>query len=162
MKLILLTGILIFILTGVKAHTNDRSDSIRTDAVKNAFREISKKEKPGSGTVTFYQDKRIEKLVEENVTPASAVVHGFRVQVFSSNAHRTAREEAFGLEHKLMEAFPEMKVYVSYSSPFWKVRIGDFYTQDEARSFSEELLRRFPALRKETYTVRDRISVSTK
>jgi len=157
MKQFFLISLLIFVSTGLFAQTNI-TDSIR----KNAFQEISKQETPAGGVVNFHQDKRIEKLVIENTTTTSAVVHGFRVQVYSSNAHRTAREEAFSLEQKLIEAFPEMKVYVSYSSPFWKVRIGDFFAQDEARSFSEELLRRFPTLRKETYTVRDRISVSAK
>jgi hypothetical protein len=87
------------------------------------------------------------------------VIQGFRVQVFSSNTQRTARQEAFNHESNLKEAFPEMKVYVSYSSPFWKVRIGDFFTKEEARRFTEELLLKFPELKGETYTVRDQISV---
>ena len=162
MKQFFLISLLIFGSIGLFGQINIK-DSIRPDATIKAFQEISKQETSKSGVVNFHQDKRIEKLVIENITsPTSAVVHGFRVQVFSSNAHRTAREEAFNLEHKLMEAFPEMKVYVSYTSPFWKVRVGDFFAQDEARIFSEELLRRFPTLRKETYTVRDRISVSEK
>lgn len=161
MKQILVISLTIFFSANIIAQSV-KPDSLQTDSAKNAFKAISVKAKPGSGEVKFHQDKRIEKLVTENATTTSVVVHGYRVQVFSSNAQRTAREEAFNMEQVLLEAFPDMKVYVSYSSPFWKVRIGDFHTQPEARKFSEELLTKFPALRKETYTVRDRISVSDK
>lgn len=161
MKQILVISLTIFFSVNIIAQSV-KPDSIQTDSAKDAFKAISVKANPGSGEVKFHQDKRIEKLVTENATATSVVVHGYRVQVFSSNAQRTAREEAFSMEQMLTEAFPDMKVYVSYSSPFWKVRIGDFYTQPEARKFSDELLNKFPALRKETYTVRDRISVSDK
>lgn len=161
MKQLLFISLTIFFSTFIIAQSNN-TDGFQADSTKNAFSIISEREKPGSGEVKFHQDRRIEKLVAESATTANVVVHGYRVQVFSSNAQRTAREEAFSMEQMLMEAFPGMKIYVSYSSPFWKVRIGDFHTQPEARKFSEELLSKFPALRKETYTVRDRISVSDK
>ena len=144
---------------GLIAQSNVTADT-RQDTLKNAFQIISQKEKPGDAGVTFYQDKRIEKAVSSMNLIGGSSMPGYRVQVFSSNTQRTARQEAFNHESNLKEAFPEMKVYVSYSSPFWKVRIGDFVTQEEARKFTEELLFKFPDLKGETYTVRDHISVS--
>ncbi|MDD4490006.1 MAG: SPOR domain-containing protein [Paludibacter sp.] len=161
MKHILLIGLTTFLSVYINAQSV-KPDSIQPDTTKNAFKVISEKVKPGSGEVIFHQDKRIEQLITDNTTTSSVIVNGYRVQVFSSNAQRTAREEAFNLEQMLMGAYPDMNVYVSYNSPFWKVRIGDFHTLPEARKFSEELLNKFPALRKETYTVRDRILVSDK
>ncbi|MEA4935720.1 MAG: SPOR domain-containing protein [Paludibacter sp.] len=140
----------------------DVTSRIKSDSLKNAFQVISEKEKPGGAGVTFHQDKRIEKAVTATVSNTGALMPGFRVQVFSSNTQRTARQEAFNHESNLKEAFPEMKIYVSYNSPFWKVRIGDFTTQEDARKFTEELLQRFPELKGETYTVRDNISVPAK
>jgi hypothetical protein len=127
---------------------------------KNAFEKISMKNHASEGVVQFNQDARIEKIVVENSSVLNTEVQGYRVQVFSSNAHRTAKEEAFKLEQRLTQVFPDHKVYVSYTSPFWKVRIGDFYTPEAARTFMDVLLGTFPSLRKETYTVRDRITVS--
>lgn len=161
MKHLFLIWSLLFSLVGLIAQEKV-ADNIKTDTAKNAFQAISKKEKPGSAVVNFHQDKRIEKVVMENSTVTGIVAQGFRVQVFSSNTQRTARQEAFNHESSLKEAFPDMKVYVSYSSPFWKVRIGDFLTQEEARKFTEELLFKFPELKGDTYTVRDNISVSSK
>lgn len=159
MKYLLLIGFTIFFSADMVAQW-DRLEYIWPDSTKNVFSQISEKNFPESGEVKFYQDKRIEKLVIENISTRGALVQGYRVQVFSSNAHRTAREEAFKVERMLQETFPDMGIYVSYSSPFWKVRIGDFHTQQEAREFAEELLKEFPSLKKATYTVRDRISIS--
>ncbi len=161
MKDFFLVTLLVF-LTFESTASVELVEKTNSDSTKNAFQKISKKEKASDATVVFHQDSRIEKLVVENASLAGSIVNGFRVQVFSSNTQRTARDEAFNLERLLNEAFPEMKVYVTYSSPFWKVRIGDFTGQTDAKNFTEELLMQFPRLKGQTYTVRDRISVSAK
>lgn len=136
------------------------------DSIVNPFVILSKQGHSGGGTIRFHHDARIESIVQENI-PATRMLsseggtsrptHGFRVQVFSSNRQRVAKDEAFQLETLLLEAFPNVGVYVSYTSPFWRVRMGDFQTQEEARIFSEQLLNRFPRLKGSTYTVRERI-----
>ena len=136
------------------------TDSIGWNSRKNAFEKISMRSHASEGAVQFHQDTRIEKIVIENSSALNTEIQGYRVQVFSSNAHHTAKEEAFKLEQRLTQVFPDHKVYVSYSSPFWKVRIGDFHTPEAARTFMDVLLGTFPSLRKETYTVRDHITVS--
>lgn len=161
MKHLFLIWISLTCTIGLMAQDNMTS-IIKSDSVKNAFQIISEKRKPGEAGVTFHQDKKIEKAVIMTSGSPGSMMPGYRVQVFSSNTQRTARQEAFNHESNLKEAFPEMRVYVSYSSPFWKVRIGDFVTQEEARRFTEELLQRFPELKGETYTVRDQISVPVK
>jgi hypothetical protein len=129
---------------------------------KNGFEIITRRDSVTGGTVTIQQDKRIERIVANNTAAAGALTHGYRVQVFSSNVQRTAKEEAFDIERRLREAFPEIGIYVSYSSPFWKVRIGNFQTAEQAREFTHELLALFPRLRSTTYTVRDRIILTGK
>lgn len=133
-----------------------------TESKKNAFQTITARDSVSGGSVKIFQDKRIERIVAENTTGESASAHGFRVQVFSSNAQRTAKDEAFSIERRLREAFPGMGVYVTYSSPFWKVRVGNFQTNEQAKAFTEELLFLFPRLKSTTYTVRDRIIITGK
>ncbi|MDO9634950.1 MAG: SPOR domain-containing protein [Paludibacter sp.] len=161
MKDFFLVTLLVF-LTFESTASVELVEKTNSDSTKNAFQKISQKEKASDATVNFHQDSRIEQLVVENASRAGSIVNGFRVQVFSSNAQRTAKDEAFYLERVLQEAFPEKNVYVTYSSPFWKVRVGDFMGQKEAKNFTEELLMEFPRLKGQTYTVRDRISVSAK
>lgn len=129
---------------------------------RNAFEIISARDTLSGGRVIIHQDKRIDKIVADNTAGSGTITHGYRVQVFSSNMQRTAKDEAFATERRLREAFPDLGIYVSYSSPFWKVRVGNFQTSQEARAFSEEIIALFPRLKSTTYTVRDRIIVTGK
>lgn len=124
-------------------------------------------ETPDSGThatVLIHQDKRIEQLLVAKRSSSSsheqATTTGYRVQVFSSNTQRTAKAEAFKIEKQILEEFPEQGVYVNYTSPFWKVRVGDFKTQAEAHSFRSQLIESFPNLRSGTYIVHEQINIS--
>lgn len=137
-------------------------DSSAFQSQKDAFKLIEQSVGTAGGSVLFHQDPRIELLINENKSSGTKELQGFRVQVFSSNAQRTAKDEAFRIEQRLVQAFPSHKVYVTYTSPFWKVRLGDFIDQESAKEFTEELLQKFPALRKDTYTVRERITVLDK
>ncbi len=111
-------------------------------------------------TIKIYQDKRIENLfLDRQQASKSAVVSGYRVQVFSSNIHQTAKSAAFRVERMVMEKFPHQGIYVTYTSPFWKVRVGDFRTLEEAQAFRDELMGAFPELKREMYVVRDQISL---
>lgn len=128
---------------------------------ENIFEVLSKNDSTG-GTVVFHQDERIETLLTEkriSTIPAkTTIANGYRVQVFSSNEPRTAKNEAFNIERLINETFPEYGVYVTYSSPFWKVRVGDFASMEEAQAFKNELIEVFPQLRNQTYVVRDQIN----
>ncbi len=113
--------------------------------------------------VTFHQDSSITNLLQDLVSGAEREmiqIQGYRVQVFSSNRQRTAKDEAFGLEKRIQETDLHTSVYVLYTPPFWKVRLGDFRTQEEAQILKTELLRRLPELQGDTYIVRDQITVS--
>lgn len=140
------------------------ANSATNNSSSGTFELLSVREHPGSGTIRFHHDSRIETVVSQNspatmsnATASQAPTVGFRVQVYSSNRQRVAKDEALRLETQLTEAFPTVGVYVSYTSPFWRVRLGNFTTTEEARVFTDELLRRFPNLRSATYTVRERI-----
>ena len=113
--------------------------------------------------VTFYHDSAITRLLQDLSTGAErelVQIQGYRVQVFSSNRQRSAKDEAFALEKRLQDAQLQTSVYVLYTPPFWKVRLGDFRTQEEAVMLKEEILRRLPELQGDTYVVRDKITVT--
>jgi hypothetical protein len=116
------------------------------------------------GTVILTQDDRIKDLVlrkkEKDIKNKSfATTPGFRVQVFSSNEQKTAKTQAYKIEEKIKEKFPEMAVYVSYFSPFWKVRVGDCLSNVEAQDLRDDLKKEFPEYQQETYIVKDQVLV---
>lgn len=143
-------GIMLFCIHFLVAQTPAKSN--RPAVIENI---------QNNSKVVIHQDPKLDKLIYNHINKKDVVSHGpytgsgYRVQVFSSNAQKTAKNEAFSIERKLRSAFPGHGVYSIYASPFWKVRIGDFRTQEDARAFRSELVKAFPELSRETYTVRE-------
>lgn len=113
--------------------------------------------------VNMHQDSAITRLIDDKIQGVEGgmqEVSGFRVQIYSSNSQQTAKVEAMNLEKKILgEEDLDIKVHVIYTPPFWKVRLGDFRTRDEANLLKEEIVRRFPELQGDTYIVRDRVTI---
>lgn len=85
-------------------------------------------------------------------------IDGYRVQIYSSNQQQTAKAEALELEQKIKDKVNQT-VYVQYLPPFWKVRLGDFRTYEEARDYKKTFVQLYPSMMGDTYIVRDKIQV---
>lgn len=97
---------------------------------------------------------------EEVHRPSSGRMAGYRVQVFSDGNQRTARNEARRKAMMIGSKFPQYRIYTSFSSPYWRLRVGDFRTQKEAQAVAAEIKGAFPAFAKEIRVVRDRVLIS--
>ena len=101
------------------------------------------------GVVVLHQDSIMGSLLVKNESTEknnAITAVGYRVQVYSNNNARKAKSKAFELEEKLKEIFPDVKCYVSYTAPFWKVRLGDFSNYAEAVVFSKKVKKELPNL----------------
>lgn len=98
---------------------------------------------------------------DEPTRPTNGRLAGYRVQVFSDNNVRTAKAEASSKQRIISARFPQYQTYVKYTSPYWRLKVGDFKTQQEANAAADELRKAFPAYSKEIRVVRDRISLAT-
>lgn len=85
-------------------------------------------------------------------------IDGYRVQIYSSNRQQVAKSEALELEAKIKDKL-DQTVHVLYMPPFWKVRIGDFRTYEEAKEYKKLFVEQFPSIMGDTYIVRDKIQV---
>ncbi len=112
--------------------------------------------------VVIHADSAVHRLLHDKVAGIvreEVQVQGFRVQVYSSNSQQTAKNEAFQIEKKIADAGIQIETYVLYNPPFWKVRLGNFRTQEEASLMKAEIIRLLPELQADTYVVRDQIQV---
>ena len=91
------------------------------------------------------------------VQPAQS--SGFRIQVFSDNDYRTAKNNALYKEGLIQQAFPELETYVTFTSPFWRLRVGDFRSYEEAGNALIQLKKEFPQMAREMRVVRDKIHI---
>lgn len=116
-----------------------------------------KKPEPNTGaTVIVYQDTTITDMLAPKSNghqPMATLAKGWSVQVFSDNAQK-AKDEAFEIENKIKERMPNEYVRAERHAPFWKVRVGQFSTQEEAQTLKEVLIKEFPELKGSIYVVR--------
>jgi len=110
--------------------------------------------------VEVLQDSTVARLLDVMMNGRKEIVEidGFRVQVYSSNQQQTAKAEALELEGKLKDKISQ-PLYVLYLPPFWKVRIGDFRTYEEAKEYKKMFIQMYPSMMGDTYIVRDKIQV---
>ena len=112
--------------------------------------------------VLVHQDSAITLLLEDksyNRQRGQHQVSGFRVQVYASNTPQVAKNEALDL-YETISSQVNMPVYVISEPPFWKVRLGDFLTREEAVEYKNQLNVLFPHLQGSTYVVPDQVIVN--
>jgi hypothetical protein len=83
------------------------------------------------------------------------VFTGYRIQVYMGNNQKKSKSEALKREEMIKEKYPDLPAYLSFVSPFWRLRIGDFRTHTEALVSMRELLTDFPELKGQVYVVKD-------
>lgn len=100
-------------------------------------------------------------LDSESLPRERHVVHkaGYRIQVFSDNNQRTAKNQAQNIATMIGEEYPSFGLYLTYKAPYWRLRVGDFLTEEEARETMSEMRRKFPSLSGDMRVVRERIKV---
>ena len=66
------------------------------------------------------------------------------------------RKKVFDAKARIYQLYPELKPYLLYQAPFYKLKVGNFRTKEEAEEYLTELSRDFP---KGLFIVRDIIEV---
>jgi hypothetical protein len=68
--------------------------------------------------------------------------YGYRLQIYSGSN----RNAAYAAQAKFNREFPEMRTYISYREPNFKVKAGDFRTRLEAEKMKAQLQSDFSAM----------------
>jgi hypothetical protein len=91
-----------------------------------------------NGNVKVVKDSRLDVLVKKQIYINNLAIRnqsGFRVQVISTNKRGDANEA----KAKVMQLFPDYRTYLDYQAPYFKVRVGDFKTREEASELRDKL-----------------------
>ena len=133
----------------VKLSTSDYFDMLTTPDVLTG------------AVINIYQDPLIFEAVKKKSSTEAEEVKGFRIQIFSSNRGASARERAFEIKDILVSKHPNLAdvIYITYTSPFWKVRIGNCQTNAKAQELRQWIIAEFPEFTTETYIVPSMIYV---
>lgn len=94
------------------------------------------------GAVSVSKDKRVDILGEKmhayNVALSKNIRSGkgFRLMLLSTND----RNVAMNLRSRLLQLYPEHKVYMAYQSPFIKIKMGNFVEKADAEKLKKQLM----------------------
>jgi SPOR domain len=101
-----------------------------------------------SSAVYIYKDSRIDVLIkkqiainEETTRDARRNIPGYRLQVINTND----RNAAMNAKAKIYQLFPELKAYLLYQAPYFRLRVGNFKEREEANDYRRQLAKDFPA-----------------
>lgn len=95
----------------------------------------------------------------EHSNAAHAAAGGYRIQAFSGNNARTAKRDADNRAAAFAERYPEYATYVTFDAPYWRLKVGDFRTYEDAAAALSEFKHAFPSFAREMRLVRDRINI---
>ncbi len=123
-----------------------------------------------SGRVELIQDGRLTELLgthpkayyanSSRTTPQGVVLApGYRIRVFSGNQQNTSKNRAYSIQREMNEVMPDLKTYVVFKTPNWRLVAGNFRTSEEANTMLRELRRVFPAFGKEMFVVKEEIEL---
>jgi hypothetical protein len=101
------------------------------------------------GKVEVVKDPLVDTLIAKRFEMSSAAgvsspiaSYGYRVQIFSGSN----RKDAYSAQARLQSEYPELRTYIIYNEPNFKVRAGDFRTRLEAQKLMQELQSSFTSL----------------
>lgn len=111
-------------------------------------------------TLVVHKDARIDQLIRKQIEineittrEARRNVPGFRIQVINT----TDRNAAVEAKTAVYRLFPELKSYLMYQAPYFRLRVGNFEDRKEAESYQRQLSREF---KRNVYIVNDVVEIN--
>ncbi len=110
-------------------------------------------------SVQVFKDPRLDLLVSKQIEINEKTIKnmrrsgpGFRILVINTNNRNTAMD----IKTRVYREFPELKAYLQYQTPFYRLKVGNFTEREEADAYLENIRRIFG---KEVYVVRDIVEI---
>ena len=109
--------------------------------------------------IVIRKDPRVDVLIKKQAAINSTIKkanvrsgRGYRLLVINTNK----RDEAIDAKTKIYTYYPELKSYLTYQSPFFKVKAGNFKTREEAEKYRKNMSVIFP---KGVFIINDTIEI---
>lgn len=102
---------------------------------------------PDSSSVIVHKDPRLDLLVKKQSDINEAIYResrrtakGFRILVINTSK----RNEAIDAKAKMYTYFPELKAYLIYQSPYFRLKVGNFKEREDAEDYQKKINKYFP------------------
>ncbi len=112
---------------------------------KNIFSLLPSRSKGGRADVKVNQSQAISKALGSQISAnSSRTMTGYRVRIFNDNK-QTARGDSEAALNRFKGLYPGIPAYRTFTSPFFKVTVGDFRTKSEASRLLLKLKAAYPS-----------------
>src|SRR6476620_215478 len=115
---------------------------------------------PDTNSVVIHKDARIDALAKKQAALNAAIkkasarsMRGYRLLVINTNK----RNEAIDAKAKIYTYFPDLKAYLVYQTPYFKLKAGNFKTREEAEKYRKTMNSIFP---KGVFIINDTIEIT--
>lgn len=116
--------------------------------------------RPDSGYITIHKDPRLDSLVEKHREINEITLNsmrkrqqGYRILVVNTNDRR----EANNIKTRFYREFPDIPAYLQFQTPFYKLKVGNYLTREDAENQLASIRRIFG---NSVYVVRDIVEVN--
>ena len=120
---------------------------------------VANAQSDSSQSVVVNKDPKIDMLVDKHIEINEITTRnsrrsapGYRILVISSND----RNKVIDAKSKMYREFPELKAYLLYQSPFFRLKVGNFRDRAAAEEYLLQIQRYYPS---GVYVVTDTIEV---
>lgn len=109
-----------------------------------------------SGRLEILQDIKVNILLEKHIeiNQAQPNLDGFRIQIFFDSGNNSKTKAQAALDGFLVK-YPKTRGYLTFKSPNYRVRVGDFRTKLDAQRFLNEIVADYP----NAFIITDQINI---
>ncbi len=98
-----------------------------------------------NGKVEITGDVKISELVTKHIefNERMQTVPGYRVQIAALSG-ANSRNQAFDLKRRFKAEYPDIEVYIIFTEPNFRVKVGDFTSKLDAYVFMQRIKDTYP------------------
>lgn len=126
---------------GIVAYSQEASSFVANDIFY-----LLQEESLSAGEVILYQEASLNVLVDKHKRINKKSLTGYRIQIYRGSGQE-ARDNANKASQTFSHTFPsfnQSQIYPIYESPYFKLRIGDYRTKNEAFELLYRVRKIFP------------------
>jgi hypothetical protein len=99
----------------------------------------------GNGHIQIIQDDKVDLLVSKHIqiNQNRKGIDGYRIQIFFDSGNNS-KTKAQSIYEGFKAKYPDVRVYLSFKSPNYKVRVGDYRTRLDAQRFLNDIIIEYP------------------
>jgi hypothetical protein len=121
----------------------------------STYQSDQNKKQAAEGRVNIYQDSRVDAILKRHIEYNQQLegIDGYRIHIFFDAGNQSlSRANQAAARYQML--YPTDTAYVSFSEPYYRVRVGDFRTRLDADGYLQKIIKDYP----NAFVIKDKIN----